>query len=432
MATEQQVMEALRTVMDPDLGRDIVSLGFVKGLAIQGGHITFTLELTSPACPMRQRFRDQCEAAVGALDGVELVTVNLTARQEARDQETPDSLAKVGSIIAVSSCKGGVGKSTVAAHLARTLQREGLHVGLLDADLYGPSFPTLFNIHKPDVFVLNNLIVPLDVFGMKVMSMGFLLGDAPAVMRGPMVSNYIKQILTQTDWGTLDYLLIDMPPGTGDAQLTITQSVALQGAVIVTTPHTLSLVDVAKGILMFERVRVPVLGIVENMSYFECDQCGKRHHLFGTSAGTLKDRFGLPTLAELPIIEGISDVTTEDAGKDLAPIQELAKNLRRAVCEQRLDQPKRPQVSFDTEEIRIEWPDGAVTRVANFKARISCRCASCIDEHTGELVLDIAEVPPDVHPESVQHLGNYAVSIAWSDGHTGIYPWEYLKYLAGE
>ena len=434
MATEKQVLRALRRVIDPDLGRDIVSLGFVKDLKIEGGRVSLTLELTTPACPMKQRFKAECETVLEALDGVESVSVELTARQRQRAAGAQENtLRDVDAIVAISSCKGGVGKSTIAVHLARALQRDGLRVGLLDADIYGPSFPTLFNLSKPDVFVVDNKIVPLDIHGVKVMSMGFMLGDAPAVMRGPMVSNYVNQVLTQTNWGELDYLLIDMPPGTGDTQLTITQAAALQGALIVTTPQALSLVDVAKGILMFEKVNVPVLGIVENMSYFVCDNCGKKHYIFGSSTHTLKDRFGLPSLAELPIIDGISDVSDPDAGKDIEPIRELAKNLHKALCERRVQEPARPKISFDSEAIHVEWPDGLKDSIANFKVRASCRCASCIDEHTGEQKLDVALIPPDIHPQEIHALGNYAVSIAWSDGHSsGIFSWDYLKYLAGE
>ncbi|MEI7999605.1 MAG: Mrp/NBP35 family ATP-binding protein, partial [Candidatus Omnitrophota bacterium] len=191
----------------------------------------------------------------------------------------PFGLSKVKNIIAVSSCKGGVGKSTVAAGVAKALLRQGMKVGLLDADLHGPSIPTLFNLPSVDIRLNEfKMAVPAEVEGLKLMSFGFLLGDAPAVMRGPIVANYIQQLLFQTDWGELDYLIIDMPPGTGDIQLTITQSIRLTGAVIVTTRQTLSLVDVARGILMFEKVKVPILGIVENMAFFICDACEKKHY----------------------------------------------------------------------------------------------------------------------------------------------------------
>src|SRR3989338_1843217 len=216
-------------------------------------------------------------------------------------------LTKVKHVIAVSSCKGGVGKSTVAAGFARSLCQQGFKTGLLDADIHGPSLPTLFNLTS-GVKVLSNefrMIVPIEAQGLRLMSFGFLLGDAPAVMRGPIVTRYIQQIMLQTDWGELDYLIVDMPPGTGDVQLTITQSARLTGAVIVTTRQTLSLVDVARGILMFEKVSVPILGIVDNMAYFICGSCHTKHYLFGDEHA-LEKRFGVKTLVEIPLIADLA------------------------------------------------------------------------------------------------------------------------------
>jgi len=428
MVTETQVLDSMRHIMDPDLGRDIVSLGFIKELKIDGGKVSFNLELTTPACPIKERFKTQCEQAVGAIPGVTSVEVTFTARPHAR-QAGPavNTLDNVTAIVAVSSCKGGVGKSTVAALLARTLAHEGLHVGLLDADLYGPSFPTLFNIHKPDIAMIDNKITPVIVDGMKVMSFGFLLGDSPAVMRGPMVSGYVQQLLMQTDWGHLDYLIIDMPPGTGDIQLTITQSAKLDGTVIVTTPQALSLVDVAKGILMFETVEVPVLGVVENMSYFVCDQCDKKHYIFGSSAHTLKERFGLPTLAEIPVMPGISNTAAVKAEFVIEPMRELASNLHRAIGQRRIETAS-PMASAEPGHIVVQWPDGAESRIPNAKVRVSCACAQCVDEFTGEQILDPKTVSANIKVEDMRPLGHYAIAITWSDGHaSGIYSWEHLR-----
>ena len=412
MLTDNQVLDSMRGIIDPDLGKDIVSLGFIKNLQISEGNVSFTLELTTPACPVKEQFVADCEKAVGAVAGV-------------------SSLQRVDAVIAVSSCKGGVGKSTIAAQLARALQREGLRVGLLDTDIYGPSVPTLFNIHQPQVMMRDKMLMPLEVDGLKLMSVGFVMGDAPAVMRGPMVSSYVQQILQQTDWGDLDYLLIDMPPGTGDIQLTLVQQAALDGAIIVTTPHSLSLVDVARGILMFEKVNVPVLGIVENMSYFICDNCDKKHHLFGQSAQALKDRFGLDTLAEFPIIEGISNVADADAGIDLEPLKQLTDNLHRAVGKRRMQQESLPVVTPQPAHLKVEWPDGSSDLLANREVRAACQCAVCVEEFTGEKILDPSTIADDLHAESVATLGNYAVSIAWSDGHSsGIFTWDRLKQIA--
>lgn len=432
MLTDAQVLDSMRGIIDPDLDKDIVSLGFIKNLTISNGDVSFILELTTPACPVKEQFVTDCKAAVGALDGVTAVNVELSAMQPKKQPNLAVStLTKVDTVLAVSSCKGGVGKSTIAGQLARSMQREGLRVGLLDTDIYGPSVPTLFNMHRPELMMRDNMLIPLDVDGLKVMSVGFVLGDSPAVMRGPMVSGYCQQILNQTDWGELDYLIIDMPPGTGDIQLTLVQQAALDGAIIVTTPHSLSLVDVARGILMFEKVNVPVLGIVENMSYFLCDNCDKKHYIFGNNSQALKDRFGLDTLAEFPIVPGISDLGSPDAGADIAPVKEMTENVHRAVGKRRAQHEELPVVTYEEGFIVVNWPDGHVDRLPNKNVRISCQCASCIHEYTGEQILDPESISPNIQATSVDVLGNYAASIAWDDGHSsGIFTWDRLKEIA--
>lgn len=432
MITEAAVLDSMRHIIDPDLGRDIVSLGFIKDLRIEGGRVAFTIELTTPACPVKERFRAAAVEAVKALPGVESVEVVMGARaSQKRVGHGVNTLETVEAVIAVSSCKGGVGKSTVAAHLALAMRREGLRVGLLDADIYGPSLPTLFNLHRPQLYVSDNKLVPVDCAGLKVMSLGFVLGESPAVLRGPIVSNYTSQILTQTDWGALDYLVIDLPPGTGDIQLTIVQQAALDGAIIVTTPQALSLVDVAKGILMFEKVNVPVLGVVENMCSFACDQCKAVHYPFGRSRGKLQERFGLPTLAELPILPDFSDLSAPDAGKDIAAIGLLAENVHRAVGKSRAEKQDTPEIVELPAHIQIRWSDGYEATLSNHAVRCACPCALCVDEYTGRRTLDPAKVPQDVRFSNAHTLGNYAVSFEWSDGHTtGIYSWDYLRSLA--
>ena len=432
MVTDTQVLDSMRGIIDPDLGKDIVSLGFIKELDIKGGDVKFILELTTPACPVKEQFVMDCEKAVGGIPGVSSVTVTLSAMQPKKQPNlTVSTLTRVDTVLAVSSCKGGVGKSTIAAQLARSMQREGLRVGLLDTDIYGPSVPTLFNMHRPELMMRDNMLIPLDIDGLKVMSVGFVLGDSPAVMRGPMVSGYCQQILNQTDWGDLDYLIIDMPPGTGDIQLTLVQQAALDGAIIVTTPHSLSLVDVARGILMFEKVNVPVLGVVENMSYFVCDNCDKKHHIFGGKSQALKDRFGIETLAEFPIIDGISDVSDPNAGIDIEQIRVLTDNVHRAVGKRRAQQEKLPVVTMEPGFICVAWPDGSSDRLPNRNVRVACQCASCVHEFSGEQILDPKTVSPNIQASSVQVLGNYAVSIAWDDGHSsGIFTWDRLREIA--
>lgn len=432
MPTEKEILDSMRHIIDPDLGRDIVSLGFIKNVQINDGNVSFKVELTTPACPVKEQFRTACQEAVSKLPGVASVQVEMSAMPTKSRGPQIDMLQSVDAVIAVSSCKGGVGKSTVAAHLARAIQREGYAVGLLDVDIYGPSLPTLFHTHHPDVFMKQQLIQPVVVDGLKTMSLGYMLGDKPAVMRGPMVSNYTMQLLRQTEWGKLDYLIIDLPPGTGDIQLTLVQQASIDGAVIVTTPQALSLVDVARGILMFESVHVPVLGIVENMAYFECDNCEKKHYIFGNSTASLKSRFGIGTLAQLPILPGVSDASYRSSGEDIPAFAELAENLHREIGKRRATGEEKPTVSAEKGFLRVTWPDGTETRIANKTLRVSCQCALCVNEFTGEPMLDPATVPDDIKVEEMQPLGNYAVAIAWSDGHSsGIFSWDHMRKISG-
>ncbi|MBK7975796.1 MAG: iron-sulfur cluster carrier protein ApbC [Deltaproteobacteria bacterium] len=306
--TESAVLNALRQVKDPDLHRDIVELGFVKGLSIQAGQVKFTIELTTPACPVKDRLRDEAQRAVGAIPGVTGVDVTMTANTRGRSLEHQKMLPGVKNPIAVASGKGGVGKSTTAVNLALALRHSGATVGLLDADIYGPSVPIMLGINERPGMVGQRLL-PVERYGLKVMSMGFLITEnTPVVWRGPMVHNILHQFLTQVDWGELDYLVIDLPPGTGDAQLTLTQSAPLAGAVIVTTPQDVALADAVKGLAMFTKVNVPVLGIVENMSYFLCPHCNERSEIFGHGGGRRKaDELQVPFLGEVPIVGAIRE-----------------------------------------------------------------------------------------------------------------------------
>lgn len=336
------------------------------------------------------------------------------------------TLGSVKSIIAVSSCKGGVGKSTVAAYIAQNLCSRGSKVGLLDADVYGPSIPALFDLARANVVINDKKeFVPVEHNGLKVMSFGFLLGDAPAVMRGPMVTQYIHQILNRTAWGELDHLVIDMPPGTGDIQLTITQSARLSGAVIVTTPQTLSLIDVARGILMFEKVSVPILGVVENMSYFICPDCSAKHAIFGSHASrSLQERFGVEILATWPLSDKFIHAVSPELAQDPL-VRETVDKVLGALEKAKTQQQVIPKVEFDQNYVTLTWPDGTQTRVANRELRLSCGCALCIDERTGKQLLKEKDVRADIAPTAITPLGNYAIGITWNDRHSsGIYPYK--------
>ncbi len=301
--SEENVLRALRTVRDPDLHKDIVSLGFIKNLSIKGGTVSFDVELTTPACPVKEQLKQECYDKVMAVDGVSEANISMTANVRSRAVQSSISIPGVKNVLAVASGKGGVGKSTASTNIALALKSTGARVGLLDADIYGPSIPTMLGIQGAPKKTDDNKLIPMESFGLRVMSMGFLVSDdSPVVWRGPMVHGILQQFLGQVLWGDLDYLIVDMPPGTGDAQLTLTQSAPLAGAVIITTPQDVSLIDARRGLRMFEKVNVPVLGLIENMSFFVCHKCDERHDIFRHGGGKkVSEELGIPFLGEIPI-----------------------------------------------------------------------------------------------------------------------------------
>lgn len=305
MTIEEQILQSLRSVQDPDLHKDIVTLGFVQNLKVSGdGAVDFDLVLTTPACPIKDQLRDQAAAAAKAVPGVKSVDVRLSANTTTRPgMDKGQLLTGVKNVVAVASGKGGVGKSTVTANLAAALVKQGATVGILDADIYGPSQGMMLGVKDDPEMDSEKKVYPPLAHGVKVISMSMFTDDeAPVVWRGPMVSQMVQNFVRQVEWGELDYLLIDMPPGTGDIQLTLTQQAPITGAVIVTTPQDVALLDVKRGIKMFEKVSVPVIGIIENMSGFICDGCGKRHDIFRKDGGLRTARsMGLPFLGAVPL-----------------------------------------------------------------------------------------------------------------------------------
>ncbi len=340
MIQESDVLSALKQVQDPDLKIDIVTLKFVKNVTIKGGDVSFDIELTTPACPVKDQLKEEAGRVVRKIQGVVNVNVNMTSNVKARASAGSAVLPKVKNVIAVASGKGGVGKSTVAANLALALAKTGAKTGLLDADVYGPSIPVMFGVNDQPEVTGDQKIIPIESQGLKLMSMGFISNDdSPVIWRGPMVHGILQQFLTRVEWGALDYLVMDLPPGTGDAQLTLTQSAPISGAVIVTTPQEVSLVDARKGLKMFQKVNVPVLGIVENMSYFVCPDCNKRHNIFRSGGGRkTADELGVLLLGEVPIDPEVSE--SGDAGvpivarNEKSPAAKAYQNIAGAVAAQ--------------------------------------------------------------------------------------------------
>jgi ATP-binding protein involved in chromosome partitioning len=302
--TETAVLEALRSVQDPDLHRDIVALGFVKDLRVCGGNVAFQIELTTPACPVKDQMKAQAQRAVSAIPGVAQVEIEMTASVTSSRPVLGDKgmIPGVKNVLAVSSGKGGVGKSTVAVNLACALSATGARVGILDADVYGPNVPLMLGL-KGQPRTDNKKIVPFDRYGLQVMSMALLVAeDQPVIWRGPMLHSAVRQFLFDVAWHDLDYLVVDLPPGTGDAQLSLSQQAHLMGAIIVTTPQDVSVLDVRKAIRMFQTVNVPILGVVENMAWFTPPGSEERYNLFGSGGGQKIEReFGVPLLGQIPI-----------------------------------------------------------------------------------------------------------------------------------
>jgi len=301
---ENVILDALRQIKDPDLHKDIVTLGFIKDLAINDGAVSFRIVLTTPACPVKAEMESAAQELVSAIPGVSSVNITMDAEvPKGRGLGDKVSVPGVKNIIAVSSGKGGVGKSTVAVNLAVALALDGARVGLMDADVYGPNVPIMLGAGNARPEVELNKLIPIEAYGVKLISMAVLQpGDKPLIVRGPILHGLVKQFLSDVKWGELDYLIVDMPPGTGDVQLSLAQLVPVQGAVLVTTPQEVALVDVRRALRMFETVAVPVLGVVENMSYFIAPDTGHRYDIFGKGGGEkLSGEYGVPFLGAVPM-----------------------------------------------------------------------------------------------------------------------------------
>lgn len=361
--TKEKVIKALSTVDDPDLKRDLVSLGMIKDLIVEGNKISFKVELTTPACPLKEVIKNNClEAITSQVNANAEVMIEMTSNVTTARSNAP-LLPDVKNIIAIASGKGGVGKSTVSSNLAVALAKSGAKVGLIDADIFGPSVPTMFNCEneKPGIKQVNgrNLIIPIQQYGVKLLSIGFLAPTENAVVwRGPMASSALKQFLGDTEWGELDYLLIDLPPGTSDIHLTLVQTVPVTGAIIVTTPQKVAIADAQKGLAMFKQpqINVPILGLVENMAYFTPEELpNNKYYIFGKDGGrNLAEKFEVPFLGQIPIVQSVRE--SGDSGYPVvlkeSPIStafsELAQTVARQVAIRNANMEQTKQVLINT------------------------------------------------------------------------------------
>jgi ATP-binding protein involved in chromosome partitioning len=442
---EADILNALKSVLDPDLGQDVVSLGFIKNVKSCGGSVSFDMELTTPACPMKEHLKRQATDAVMGVPGVASVNITMTARTRGRAYADADSLKGVKNLIAIASGKGGVGKSTTTVNLALALAASGARVGILDADVYGPCIPALMGCAEPPAMGENGYAEPPVAHGIKLMSVGMLVGpDDATIWRGPIASRVLQQFLGGVAWGELDYLLLDLPPGTGDVQLTIVQAAPLNGAVIVTTPQDVALRIARKGLRMFQKVSVPVLGILENMAGFVCPDCGKVQHIFSQGGGEKTAReMGVPFLGSIPLDPRL--VQSGDAGRPLvasepeSPAAVAFRAAARALAAQvsianaaGAGAVCRPVAMHlhDQEPPQIVWSDDAVTTYEHRALRLACPCAACQDEMTGKRTVREADVPADVKVVQTRPVGMYGQNLVFSDLHAGgIYSHELLREL---
>jgi len=495
---EEQILSALSIIIDPDLNSDIVTLGFIKNLQIDSSSvISLDLELTTPACPVKDEFVNQCQDIINKLDWTRGADITLTAQPtptpETAAPGTPLGMSQIGSVIAVSSCKGGVGKSTTSVNLAYALSKLGAKVGIFDADVYGPSLPTMVTPTDDNVQFIGRQIAPLTRDNVKLMSFGYV-NEGSAVMRGPMVTQLLDQFLSLTNWGSLDYLILDMPPGTGDIQLTLSQRLNITAAVIVTTPQELSFVDVERGVEMFDTVNVPCVAVVENMAYFEkekeelnidevllkeqfkkvldkegmvdgddgksiiddlvkivqdnvqgkaTDTSNEEIRIFGPGhKRRLSEQWGIEHSYSIPLLSQIAQ--NGDSGTPFildnpdSPQAEiyfqLAKSVVSEVAKTKFGLGKsggRPNIVYNSDIHIIE-----VTEVGQEEATIStanlrraCRCAECVEELSGKQILDPKSVSESIKPISMSPTGNYALSVDWSDGHRSLYPYRQIRSL---
>jgi ATP-binding protein involved in chromosome partitioning len=396
---------------------------------------------------VKELLKDQAHKAVMAIPGVKQVDIQMTAQvRPTRTEQKGKLIPGVKNVIPVASGKGGVGKSTVSVNLAVALAKMGASVGLMDADVYGPSIPTILGVQAPSGGDPRRFVPPT-AHGVKVISMGFFMRPNDAMIwRGPMLHKVIEQFLGQVEWGELDYLIVDLPPGTGDIQLSLCQMIPLTGAAVVSTPQDVALFIAEKAVVMFQRLNTPVLGLIENMSGYECSKCGHHEDIFGAGgARRYALEKGMPFLGDIPLALQVRE--SADAGTPIVlshpdspaakAFMRVAENLAAQVSVQAAggndNRPIPSKIELKTrKELAVHWSDGKETLLSSYELRCKCPCAQCVDEMTGVVRLDPAGISKDVWPQNIAPVGRYALHFQWSDGHSsGIYPFELLRELAG-
>ena len=456
--TSAMVLDALRKVTDPGSGKDFVSLGLVANVRVQAGKVSFDVYVPAHAEGHMPELRAAATSAVKAVPGVLAVMPNLFKKPKPRVVHGQQAVPGVNHVIVVGSGKGGVGKSTSAVNVAMGLKKLGYAVGLMDADIYGPSVPTMLGKFLPRDFANgqqkgteDNQLIPFDMQGLKVISLGLLIDrDQPTVWRAPMATKMIQQFLLGVKWGELDYLIIDLPPGTGDIQLTLSQQSNITGAVVLTTPQQVA-VDIArKGLLMFRHVGVPVLGVIETMSGFACGDCGAVTSIFGEGgAQKLATQDGVNLLGQIPVDAALvracdegEPIVIRDPKSPAAQAYMMAASKIVATVESMTTDPTEkdivplavepmPAESADSgHKLAVYWSDGQKYTYNARDLRFACPCAVCVDEFSGERRITMDAVPADIALEKALPVGRYGINLVWNDKHsTGIYTYRYLREL---
>ena len=442
----KEITDALATVKDSYFNKDIITLGYVKGMSIGADNLRFSLRLPAPLMRDHDELAQKCKIALKDIEGIKSIEIKkdweVQRLPSLNAPNTPNSLKNVKNIIAIASGKGGVGKSTVTVCIAEAFAQAGAKVGILDIDVYGPSIPNMVGLGDHQLAgAQEGVLEPVEAHGMKIMSMGFLATkDTPVVWRGPIASQLVQQFLSAVDWGELDYLFVDMPPGTGDIQLTLSQSVPLTGAVIVTTPQEIAHTIAEKGLRMFQQVKIPILGIVENMAGFTPPGSEEIFHIFGEGGGTsAAEEFDLPLLGQIPIRQDLREamdngkVFTNDNIDSIASL--IAVEAMAVVTNEELSPfaPQEINLANDGETLVIKWQDNVEHVISAFNVRFMCPCAHCVDEITGEKLVKETDIPPDVKITESIPVGRYGVRFSFTDpspgAGAGIYTFSFLRKL---